>query len=256
MQRRIIFILVVLSGIFFLPSTLYAQDATLDVAIEIDLGDVQASSGSVVSYRDGVYMLSAIEYDENIAGIISSSPGLYLDDTGLDSAYIMTSGQIAVRVSNANGEIRKGDFLTSSNNPGIAQKATQTGQVLGVALEDFTGQTEGTVLTHVDIRSQIISQDIDPNVRVNLLEALRLGLESPFLTPVASLRYILAVLLVIAAFIIGFASFGRISGSGIEALGRNPLAKRAIQLTIVFNFALTAFIMFIGLALAYLVLIL
>ncbi|MCA9389954.1 hypothetical protein KC571_00970, partial [candidate division WWE3 bacterium] len=111
-----------------------------------------------------------------------------------------------------------------------------------------------SIAMHVDIRANTV--DPDPNVQVNLLEVLRSGLESPFLSPVASLRYLLAVLIVLASFVIGFASFSRISGNGVEALGRNPLAKRSIQATIVFNFILTAFIMFIGLGLAYLILIL
>jgi F0F1-type ATP synthase membrane subunit c/vacuolar-type H+-ATPase subunit K len=50
--------------------------------------------------------------------------------------------------------------------------------------------------------------------------------------------------------------FGKASRAGIEAVGRNPLAKRVIQLTVVMNIVLTIVIVLVGLAIAYLILIL
>jgi hypothetical protein len=79
---------------------------------------------------------------------------------------------------------------------------------------------------------------------------------SPFLTPLTSLRYILAVMITVIAFFLGFRTYGRIAGSGLEALGRNPLAAKAISISIIFNIFLAGLIVIAGLALSYLVLVL
>jgi F0F1-type ATP synthase membrane subunit c/vacuolar-type H+-ATPase subunit K len=130
-----------------------------------------------------------------------------------------------------------------------------SGQVVGIALQDYSSDNPELVddiLVQLDIRANVIQQ----NVRVNLIDALRSGTQAPFLTPLTSLRYILAALITGGAFVIGFASFGKTSGSGVEALGRNPLAHKTIQRSIVFNLILTAVIMMVGLVLAYLILVL
>jgi F0F1-type ATP synthase membrane subunit c/vacuolar-type H+-ATPase subunit K len=62
--------------------------------------------------------------------------------------------------------------------------------------------------------------------------------------------------MVIISFTLGMIYFGRASRTGIEAVGRNPLAKRVIQLTIFLNIVLTIVIVMVGLAIAYLILIL
>jgi F0F1-type ATP synthase membrane subunit c/vacuolar-type H+-ATPase subunit K len=127
---------------------------------------------------------------------------------------------------------------------GVGQRANISGYVIGVALEDYSNSDKnavGQVLTFVNIRSTYI----DNNVRVNLIEALRTGALAPFVTPVTSLRYILAALIIGASFVIGFSSFGRMSGSSIEALGRNPLAKNEVRKVVIFNFFLTFGVMLI-----------
>jgi hypothetical protein len=44
-------------------------------------------------------------------------------------------GKLPVKVSLENGPIKIGDYLTSSNHPGVAMKATEPGKVIGIALE-------------------------------------------------------------------------------------------------------------------------
>lgn len=47
-------------------------------------------------------------------------------------------GQIKTKVATVNGEIKKGDPLTTSSIPGVAAKATQAGPIIGFAMEDFS----------------------------------------------------------------------------------------------------------------------
>ena len=90
----------------------------------------------------------------------------------------------------------------------------------------------------------------------NLLETVRQALLSPTLTPLASLRYVLASIMAVGAFILGFWYFGRVAKTGVEAIGRNPLAGRTIQLGVILNLLLTGVIMASGLVVAYLILVL
>ncbi|MFZ5425327.1 MAG: hypothetical protein ACOZAO_06040 [Patescibacteria group bacterium] len=234
----------------------FAQFNAAGISISTPI-DFQVSHGDLISFSNGTYYLSDKPFDEYMYGVVTETPAVYFNDLALENPIqVVSSGEAEVRVSNINGNINEGDFVTSSSVAGTAQRADKSGQILGVALESFTAEepdSQGTILVLVDIRANFINSD---NVQVNLIETLRSGVQAPFLTPVASLRYILAALVVAGSFVVGFASFGKTSGSGVEALGRNPLAKKSIQITILFNFILTGVIMLIGLFLAYLILIL
>lgn len=243
---------------FFLNSinVVNAQNPSAGIATSVELaGQDTPQDGDIVVYKVGQYEISKTEYDNDMFGVVADKPIVSLEDTLLTKpVLILSQGDTMVRVSGVSGQIKKGDFITTSAEKGIGQKATKNGQVLGVALEDSSSTSKDQVdkiLVHIDIRTNYVS-----NAKVNLIQALRSGTEAPFLTPLTSLRYILAVLITGGAFVIGFSSFGRTSGSGVEALGRNPLAGSAIRATIIFNFILTGVIMCVGLVLAYLVLVL
>ena len=64
------------------------------------------------------------------------------------------------------------------------------------------------------------------------------------------------MLIVLITFALGIWYFGRVARSGVEAIGRNPLATRAIQLGVILNLLLTLVILLVGIALAYLILVL
>jgi len=57
-----------------------------------------------------------------------------------------------------------------------------------------------------------------------------------------------------AAQLLGFVAFGRVAGRGVEALGRNPLAARVIQLGIFLNVFITVAIIAAGILVAILIL--
>jgi len=226
------------------------------MGFSIDLDSDTGEDGNIVSYKDGNYVLSNTPYDINIYGIISKQPATSVEDTNMQNAQlVVANGDADVKVSMENGSIKKGDFITSSSSAGIGMKATNTGQIIGIAAQDFSSDDKnavGTILVFLDIRSQFINNSTTPNV----LTALKAGLDSQFLAPLISLRYILAALVAGVAFVISFSSFGKISGSSVEALGRNPLASSQIKKVVFFNFVLTFGVMIAGLAVAYLILVL
>jgi F0F1-type ATP synthase membrane subunit c/vacuolar-type H+-ATPase subunit K len=255
MPRKILYTLLILCGLFTFSSVASAQLLSTGVALSVFVDEeVEAETGHIISVSEGVYKFSNEAYDSALFGVVTTEPAMVMDDLALEiKSYVVSDGEAFVKVSTLNGDIVKGDFLTSSEIAGVGQKVDVSGQIIGIALQDYSAESTDivdTILVQLDIRTNVF----DNNVRVNLIEALRAGAQAPFMTPLTSLRYILAALVTAGAFIVGFASFGKASGSGVEALGRNPLAHKTIQRSIILNMVLTAVIMLAGLVLAYLIL--
>lgn len=147
--------------------------------------------------------------------------------------------------------LKKGNFITSSNTEGLVQLASKNGYVLGTALEDSDGQT-GVIQAVINIHP---ASGMSKSTSSNLIQFIRDGLTVPIFEPLESFRYLLAGIMVIIAFTLGLLYFGRSSRAGIEAIGRNPLAKNTIQFTTVLNVLLTIVIVGVGLLVAYFILI-
>lgn len=242
--------------LFSALSSSFAYADNYDFAVSVPISSEGVEEGSLVSYVDGEYVLSIEAYDESLFGVVATNPSLYLEDRNLDqSALVGSRGSMSVRVSTKNGAIAPGDYLTSSELPGVAQKADRSGRVIGIALEEYTSEDPneiGLVGAFVDIKANLRQESLSEN----LLTVVSDGLSSAFLTPLASLRYMMALIVTAITFAIAFTSFSRLTSRGVEALGRNPLAGTSIKSVIVFNFLLTFVIIASGLAIAYLILVL
>mgnify|MGYP000215091882 CR=1 FL=1 len=77
-------------------------------------------------------------YQETLIGAISTQPGVVLGKDDQVGPKVGLAGRIPVKVSTINGPIYKGDPITSSSIPGVGMKATQTGMIIGRAMEDWT----------------------------------------------------------------------------------------------------------------------
>ena len=233
-----------------------ADETSSGVALSVSVPIENVDDGSILCSSALENRLCDSEYDVGMVGVYTANPAVFLENTGMESALPMISmGRVYVRVSSTNGTIKKGDFVTASKIPGAGQLADKSGNILGVALEEYANEDKvgvGKILVSVGIWPAIVAT----SARGNLVETLKKGLLAPTLTPLASLRYLLSILIALAAFILGFIYFGRVAKSGVEAVGRNPLAGRMIQLNVMLNMLMTVLIMAGGLLLAYLILIL
>jgi len=233
----------------------FSQDSALTgVAISLPVGDGEATNGSVVCTDQDNYGLCGEEYANSIYGVVNTTPSLAISTDDPNSKLVVTSGIVSVRVTAQNGAIAIGDLITSSATPGVAQKATQNGYVLGAALGEYNPgdpSTEGLISISLNIRA---TNEVTNDAGSDLLGTLRQGLSAAFLTPLAALRYISAALIVLAAFILSFVYFARIAKAGVEAIGRNPLSSRTIQAGVVLHILLAIVIIAAGLGIAYLIL--
>ena len=245
--------------VYWFITPVSAQETISGVAISLPIrGTIE--DGSVISSTVTGYALTAIAYDPNTYGVVTTNPAASFQQTtpAPGSYAVMTDGIAYVRVSGVNGNIKLNDFITSSSIAGTAMKADTTGFVIGTALEakEFaTPQTIALVLTSIAPHYNT-AVTTGGGKGVDLLKNLKSAASSPFLTPLTSLRYILAVVVTAISFAGSFWFFGRFGKTGIEALGRNPLAAKSIAIGVVFNIILNIVILASGLFLAYLILVL
>jgi hypothetical protein len=245
---------------FFLLAGLLSVFAQTDnvatgVALPVLINERTVKDGDIITVTTGGYKLSSYSYDPSTYGVVTTNPAVSLREINSKTTPVISFGKALVRVSTVNGPIKINNPITSSAIRGVGQKADVNGFILGTALEDYSNSNQNT------IGKVLVS--IDPHYnssftesRTNLLKSLKATAGAPLVSPLTTLRYILAAIVAIVSLVIGFVYFGRIARTGVEALGRNPLAARVIQLGIIINVALTAGIILIGVGIAYLILIL
>jgi len=217
-------------GVFALGSRLLAQNLP-SVAKNLEIADSEASFGDIISETEEGLYRSSDPYDSNMVGVASDSSVLIFGRPGDSIFPVVFSGEAMVKVSDKNGEIKKGDYITSSTDPGTGQKAVSSGFVLGRAEEDFSGES-GLVKVEVNIQHV----DLDPTKvsPLGLFTRVMNALGEPENVPEV-LRYIFAALLGGGSFFAGFFAFVKSLQRGVEAVGRNPLAKESIRFAMFLN---------------------
>jgi len=227
-------------GLLISAGIVFAQDLSL-IATNLKVADPEAKIGDIVSQTKEGLFRSNIPYDENIIGVVGETPIMVFGKLTTTTLPIVSSGETLTKVNNINGEIKKGDFITSFSKPGVGQKVTQSGFVVGKAMEDFN-QEEGLIF--VFVRPQRISL---PSGRV--VEEILAGLKMPETIP-EILRYLFALLVGGGSFIVGFFSFIKALREGVTAIGRNPLAKESIRMAMILNLIGILILTMAGLGLA------
>lgn len=134
------------SGGAFTAGNIYAEN-NIYAGSNVLLGDLAEyfpvvgarEKGDIISYTRGkndLFSVSTTKNDERVIGIYSSNPTLTLNNPN-SGIPVALQGRVPINVV---GEpIKKGDYLTASNTPGKAMKATTSSFVVGRALEDFKG---------------------------------------------------------------------------------------------------------------------
>jgi hypothetical protein len=172
----------------------------------------------------------------------AETPVSLTDDTA--GVLVATAGRFEVLISNLNGEIKTGDYLTASPIAGIAMKADDRQvKTIGQALQDFNTADPGQVLALRDVTTQDgttkkaamgrILVDLDvrnnplafgifaPQVLIELGENIAGG-------PVSVTRIWGALAVILLSFITGSVIFYAGVRTSLIAIGRNPLSKGSV----------------------------
>ncbi len=243
------------------PVSIFAQsqnDVSLGIANYYQITDKDVKDGNIVSSSPQGYYLSKLPYDPTMVGVVTTNPAvaLNLENSSSKSYPVVANGNVQVLVSTINGDIKKGDPITTSTIPGVGMKATKTGYALGIALDPYSSK-DTKALGKINISMNLhysFAKITSDNTKANLLDIANLSVLATYESPLSVFKYVVAAFVIMLSFILGFVSFGRVARSGIEALGRNPLAGRMIQFGIFLNVLITIAIIVSGIAIAYFVL--
>jgi len=175
--------------------------------------------------------------------------------------FVATNGTYPVLVSNENGPINPGDYLSISSTAGIAAKAAgQQSFVLGQALQKFDGKSgvisagsNGSTIGRVSVSILVIR---NPNLKNNV--ALPSFLESVGDSvagkEVSAIRIYAALGVFLVAAVIAFGSLTSGIRSAMIAIGRNPLSRQFILKGLVQVVVVAVVILSLGLIGVYLLL--
>lgn len=202
------------------------------IAKNLEIDDEQAEIGDIISQTEQGLVRSALPYDENMIGVIAENPIIVFGKPNDQTKEIVSLGETMVKVTDVNGEIKKGDFITSSEIAGKGQKADQSGFIIGRALENLNNN-EDMIRVEINIQYQ---HALDGFSVSGVLGPIWKQLGTPENIPEV-LRYIFALILGGGSFFAGFVAFIKSLRKGVESLGRNPLAKKSINTAIILNLA-------------------
>lgn len=229
--------------------------SSFGIANPTSIKDKVVRDGDIISSTEGGYMLTKSSYDPRLFGVVTINPAIAFNTNEKGQRYpVVSAGNTYVNLSTINGSVKKGDAITSSPIPGVGMKGTESGYILGYALEDFSSDDPREIKK---VKVQIDKEFFAPlssGPRSKLLDIFRLSAIATYEKPLTVLRYVVAGIVVILSFILGFLSFGRVASVGVEALGRNPLAAKMIQFGIILNVLITIMIIGSGLAIGFFIL--
>ena len=241
----------VVAAAFFLGFCLPVAGEELksgQIASNVEVADSDARAGDILTKSDKGLVRASNSYDRNLFGVVVEDPSVVLNKASKNTLPVISYGETLVEVSNGNGEVRRGDFVTSSSSPGVGQKAIDSGFVVGRALEDLK-ETQGPISVFVNIQYRTIEGRASVS---KILTVLTSSLERPENLPEV-LRYLFALLLGGGVFLFGFFSIGRSLRSGVEAVGRNPMAKTSIQIALAINLLTIIILSCAGIAVSLLI---
>lgn len=267
MKRLFVFLFLLFLFLFPNPYTLYpiyAQSQGIEVTSLYQVADTEAVEGDILTASENGLKRSTIGFDNKLFGILADKPLLVFRSES-EGKPVIRSGIAQVNVTTLNGPIKYGDHITSSSIAGKGQKATESGYIIGVALGEFNGegaeQIDGPsgkiAVGKVSVAIKIEYAELtNPRFAGRLFGFLGTAVLENVSDPRQLgnvVRFIAAGLVVLLSFTFGFLTFSRSIAKSIEALGRNPLAKSTIQLSIVINIALLVVTGIIGIVASILI---
>lgn len=233
-------------------------ESQVGIANYVDIEDDNLQSGDIIVLKNGTHKKSSEPYEFKMTGVVTDNPAVALDFSETEqNTAVVSSGVQAVRVSGENGPIEQGDYITSSSQPGVGMRASKPGYVLGIAMDDFPGDSASAIAVipvslEVDYSfNPLYKGEPGESASGNFWDIVSLSSVAVYETPSVVFRYVVAAFVVVFSILLGFLTFSRVASNGILAIGRNPLAGKLINVSIVVNVILTMIIIGSGILVAY-----
>jgi len=229
-------------------SPVLAQSSIADV---YDISDKNTKTGDIVIFTpDKGITRTNIPYDIHLFGVYEASPTAVYKRVDGSGSPIVRVGISNINVTTLAGSIKAGDRITSSEIQGFGKKADTSGQVIGVSTVNFSDQDgqamqfQGRTIHAGQIPVAVKSEYAElssPRDFNRLFSYLGTNLLQNIQDPKQfgqAIKYIFSGLIILVAIIFSMIILLRSIPKSIEAIGRNPLARRAIVISIALNIAI------------------
>lgn len=268
----VISIVTTLLVLFIFPvKAQFSLGGSADMGIAYDVKEENVENGDILISSEGGDLVRATEsYSTRLFGVVQAEPVILFKsaDASASGRPVTHSGIAEVSVTTLGGPIKQGDYVTSSEIAGKGKLGDRSGYVIGIAMVDFPqeGSTTqkftfedkeyeaGKLPVSLKIEYAEITTARTPG---RLLEYVGAALFRNIRNPekfAQTMRYFAAGGVVLLAFGVGFSTFSKGITKGIEAIGRNPLAKGVIYGSIMLNILFTVLTTAVGVGAAYLIL--
>ena len=242
----------------------YGTDSVVQKGMIVRLNPKDSSKVEPLSQDESKDMLGIVVQANDAALSLTS-------DLSKRQVYVATYGKYEVLVSTQNGVIAAGDLLSISTIDGVGMKADgDTRTVIGKTLTSFDGKSNvlgtsslsdtsgkktevslGRVSVQVQVQANPLQSVALPTAFTNFLSRVGYSVGNKTVNP--SRLYLALLVLVIASFVAAVLMFSGVR-SAMTAIGRNPLAKKAIYRSLVQVVISSLIVFIVGLFAVYLLL--
>lgn len=234
----------------------YGADSSLEKGMLVRLKADDGSKVEPVKAKDAEH-IHGVVVDPNDAPFTLSSED--------EKVFVATSGRYEVLVSDQNGTIEAGDYITISGIDGVGMKADDRSEfVIGRAINGFNGSSGVIGKSKVGEREVVLGRVLtDISIAVNPLYKSDQAVVPEFLMNTATAiagkktsagRVYLGFFVAVASMIIAGSLLYSGIKSSIVSIGRNPLSKKSITQSMI-KVIIVALIIFVaGLGTVYLLL--
>jgi hypothetical protein len=209
----------------------------------------------------------------DMLGVVTSasSAPISISDPSQQQVFVATYGKYQVLVSNENGVIRPGDFITVSAIDGVGMRSDGDFQlILGKALMGFAGtnDAESTVklkdnaggertvsLRRIPVEISVAHNPVYSGDSIAGVPHILSSVASAVTDrPVTALRiYACLGVLILALTVAGGVMYSGVR-TGMNAVGRNPLAKKSITRNLISVILMSLIVVVMGVVTVYLLL--
>jgi hypothetical protein len=242
----------------------YNADASVETGMIVELKHNDPTTVIPLTVGDIQGMLGVVVPESNTTIVLTPS------NPESQQVLVANTGHVAVLVSNQNGPIKVGDFITASAVAGVAMKADEgQDEVLGKAAGNFSGTSNvigqvalkntagkvstvsiGEIAADINISHNPLFQKTAQYVPSALAKAATAVADKPV---TASKIYLCMAILIITAVVTSIMLYSGVK-SGMIAVGRNPLSKKSIIKSLIQTVIAGLIIFILGILAVYLLL--
>lgn len=203
---------------------------------------------------------------DNLLGVVVSadSSSLSLTNNLANQVQVATSGTLRVIVSDINGTIARGDYITASPITGVGMRATDNARIIGVAQGKIEGGSEQAIKGSDGKDQKVLVGEVPVLVNVSsyfkqpektLIPTAVQNLANAFAgRNVSSLPIIISAAIFVVTLLIVVIIIYSMIRNGIISVGRNPLSQSAVYRNVIQMSGLVLAILAVSFIAIYLVL--